>query len=133
MGRFAVVTDSTSNLSPGPAESLGIPVIPCTVHWGEESYIDGVTLDAETLYRWLDERKEFPKTSQPSAGAFIDFFEKVADRQQADAILAVLVSSDLGGMMSSAFQQSAAEELARPNCALSWSTHDPSPWAPSHR
>jgi len=118
MGRFAVVTDSTSNLSPGPAESLGIPVIPCTVHWGEESYIDGVTLDAETLYRWLDERKEFPKTSQPSAGAFIDFFEKVADRQQADAILAVLVSSDLSGTMSSALQAKARLSEVRPELRI---------------
>lgn len=118
MGRFAVVTDSTSNLSPGPAESLGIPVIPCTVHWGEESYIDGVTLDAETFYRWLDERKEFPKTSQPSAGAFIDFFEKVADRQQADAILAVLVSSDLSGTMSSALQAKARLSEVRPELRI---------------
>jgi len=118
MGRFAVVTDSTSNLSPGPAESLGIPVIPCTVHWGEESYIDGVTLDADTFYRWLKERKEFPKTSQPSAGAFIDFFEQVAERHEVDEILAILVSADLSGTMSSAVQARARLSEVRPELRI---------------
>lgn len=118
MKRFAVVTDSTSNLSPGLAESLGIPVIPCTVHWGEESYLDGVTLDAETFYRWLGERSEFPKTSQPSAGAFIDFFQQVADDEGVDTVLGVLVSSDLSGTMSSAVQAQARLAELRPNLRI---------------
>ncbi len=78
MGVSAVVTDSTPpNPSPGPAESLGIPVIPHSP-LGRGILHRWCYPDAETFYRWLDERKEFPKTSQPSAGAFIDFFfEKV--------------------------------------------------------
>ncbi|MCU0521578.1 MAG: DegV family protein [Anaerolineae bacterium] len=118
MKRFAVVTDSTSNLSPGLAEPLGIPVIPCTVHWGEESYLDGVTLDAETFYRWLGERSEFPKTSQPSAGAFIDFFQQVAQAEDVDTVLAVLVSSDLSGTVSSAVQAKARLAELRPDLRI---------------
>ena len=118
MKRFAVVTDSTSNLSPGLAEPLGIPIIPCTVHWGEESYLDGVTQDAETFYRWLRERQEFPKTSQPSAGAFIDFFQQVADVEGVDTVLAVLVSSDLSGTMSSAVQAKARLAEVRPDLRI---------------
>jgi DegV family protein with EDD domain len=118
MKRFAVVSDSTSNLSPGLAESLGIPIIPCTVHFGEESYLDGVQLDAETFYRWLRERKEFPKTSQPSAGAFIDFFRQVADAEGVDTVLAVLVSSNLSGTMSSAVQAKAHLADTRPDLRI---------------
>lgn len=118
MQRFAVVTDSTSNLSPGLAESLGIPIIPCTVHWGEESYLDGVTLDSETFYRWLKERKDFPKTSQPSAGAFIEFFQQVADAQKVDTVLGILVSAELSGTMSSAIQARTRLAELRPDLRI---------------
>ncbi len=104
MKQFAVITDSTSNLSPGPAEELGIPVIPLNVHWGNETYIDGVTLDAPTFYRMLQERKDMPKTSQPSAGTFIEFLTAVAEEHKVDAILAVLISAELSGTMASAIQ-----------------------------
>ena len=87
MKRFAVVTDSTSNLMPGLAEAHDVDVIPLNVHWGEASYLDGVTLEAETFYQWLRERKDFPKTSQPSAGAFIEFFQQVAEERGVDEIL----------------------------------------------
>ena len=115
MSRFAVVTNSTSNLSPGPAEELGIPVIPLNVHWGDASYLDGVTLDASTFYQWLRERKDFPKTSQPSAGAFIDFFQQVADDKGVDTILGVFISSELSGTMASAIQAKAHLAEQRPD------------------
>jgi DegV family protein with EDD domain len=104
MKQFAVVTDSTSNLSPGPAEEFGIPVIPLNVHWGDETYLDGVTLDTATFYRMLQERRDTPKTSQPSAGAFIEFFTTAAEEQKVDAVLAVLISAELSGTMASAIQ-----------------------------
>ncbi len=104
MKHFAVVTDSTSNLSPGPAEELGIPVIPLNVHWGSDTYLDGVTLPADTFYRWLKERKELPKTSQPSAGAFIEFIKAAAEAQGVDAVLGVFVSAELSGTIASAMQ-----------------------------
>ncbi len=118
MRRFAVVTDSTSNLSPGLAEELGIPVIPLTVHWGNETYLDGVTLDAPTFYEWLRQRKDFPKTSQPSAGAFIDFFQQVADQQQTDTILGVFISADMSGTMTSATQAKTQLSETRPDLRI---------------
>lgn len=104
MNRFAVVTDSTSNLPPDLSEELDIPVIPCTIQWGDESYFDGVTLDADTFYQWLQTRREFPTTSQPSAGAFIDFFQEVAKDKGTNTILGVFVSSELSGTIASAMQ-----------------------------
>lgn len=106
---FVIVTDSTSNLSPGPAEALDIPIIPLNVHWEGQSYLDGVTLEADTFYRWLQARDEFPKTSQPSAGAFIDFFKEVAERYETDTILGIFISSDMSGTLASALQ--AREQL----------------------
>ncbi|MBN1246834.1 MAG: DegV family protein [Anaerolineae bacterium] len=104
MKNFAVVTDSTANLPPETVEAFGLPIIPLTVHWGEDSYFDGVDLDADTFYQWLRARKDFPTTSQPSAGAFIDFFQQVAENTGTNTILGVFLSSEMSGTIASAMQ-----------------------------
>lgn len=107
MGRFVVVTDSTSNLAPELSDVYDIPVIPLNVHWGDESFLDGETLTADTFYRWLKERSDIPKTSQPSAGAFIDFFKAVAEKYDTDTILGVFISDEMSGTLLSATQAKA--------------------------
>ncbi len=104
MERTVVVTDSTANLPEQLVEEYRIPTIPLSVHWGTETYLDGVSIDIDTFYRWLQERDEFPTTSQPSAGAFIEFFRDVQARFQADTIVGVFISSKLSGTFSSAMQ-----------------------------
>jgi DegV family protein with EDD domain len=115
MNHFAVVTDSTSNLVPGLDEEHGVDVIPQNIHWGDDVFLDGVTLKADTFYRWLKERKDFPKTSQPSTGAFIAFFEEVAERKQVDTILGIFVSSEMSGTLASALQAKAELATTRPD------------------
>jgi DegV family protein with EDD domain len=107
MNRFVVVTDSTANLPPELVSEFDIPMIPLTVHWGEETYLDGVTLDAPTFYKWLQERETFPTTSQPSPGAFIEFFQEVAQKYETTNILGVFISAELSGTLASAIQAKA--------------------------
>lgn len=107
MEKIVVVSDSTANLPPELLQELDIPVIPLHIHWGEETYLDGVTLSQETFYRWLQEREDFPKTSQPSIGEFMNFFREVAERYQTNTIVGVFISSDLSGTMASALQAQA--------------------------
>jgi len=104
MGRFVVVTDSTANLPPELVSEYDIPMIPLTVHWGEEEYLDGVSLDAPTFYKWLQEREAFPTTSQPSPGAFIEFFSDVAKKYETTHILGIFISAELSGTLASAIQ-----------------------------
>ncbi|MEA3395891.1 MAG: DegV family protein [Chloroflexota bacterium] len=107
MEKIVVVSDSTANLPPELLQELDIPIIPLHIHWGEETYLDGVTLSPETFYRWLQERKDFPRTSQPAVGEFVDFFREVAERYQTDTIVGVFISSDLSGTVNSALQAQA--------------------------
>ncbi len=107
MKRIAIVTDSAANVPPEIAEEYGISIIPLTVHWNGDTYLDGVTLDTATFYKWLQERKEFPTTSQPSVGAFIEFFRATAERTQTDTILGIFLTSKLSGTFSSAMQAKA--------------------------
>ncbi len=118
MRHFTVVTDSTSNLPPELVAEHSIPVIPLTVHWGGTSYFDGVTLDADTFYQWLQTRRDFPTTSQPSAGAFIDFFQKVAEDKETDTILGVFISSEMSGTIASAVQARTHLSETRPDLRI---------------
>ena len=100
MNRFVVVTDSTANLPPELVSEYDIPIIPLTVHWGEETYLDGVTLDTPTFYKWLQERRVFPTTSQPSPGAFMEFFQSVAEKYQTTSIMGIFISAELSGTLA---------------------------------
>jgi len=107
MGHIAIATDSTVNLPPELIEAHKISTIPLNIHWGEETYLDGVTLDINTFYQWLQERDDFPKTSQPSVGKFIEFFKGIAERFNTDTILGIFLSGELSGTLSSAMQAKA--------------------------
>ena len=102
MGKIAIVTDSTAGLSTEFIEEFDIPIIPLNVHWGDDTYKDGVTLDAEMFYRRLPERQDLPKTSQPSAGEFMAFYEDAAKHFKTDTVLGIYISSKLSGTCASA-------------------------------
>ena len=72
-----IVTDSTSDIPPDQAESLGITVVPCNVIFGMDSYKDGVDLSAEKFYERLIDGAIFPTTSQPSPGDFVETYEQL--------------------------------------------------------
>ncbi|HQE93615.1 MAG TPA: DegV family protein [Anaerolineae bacterium] len=107
MERFVVVTDSTANLPPELVAEYDVSVIPLTVHWGEETYLEGVTLDGPTFYQWLQERETLPTTSQPSPGAFIEFFQQVAEKYATPNILGIFISTEMSGTLASATQAKA--------------------------
>ena len=46
-----IVTDSTADIPQEKAQALGITVVPLTVFFGEEAYLDGVELDNAGFYR----------------------------------------------------------------------------------
>ena len=108
-----VVTDSTSDIPPDLVQSLGITVVPCNVNLGTETFKDGVDLSAEEFYDRLVNGPEFPNTSQPSPGDFIETYERAG--QDADAIVSVHVSSKLSGTYNSAMQ---AKDQADVNCPI---------------
>ena len=100
--RIAVVTDSAAYMPPQAVGDFNIPVISQSLIWDGEHYLDGVDIDAATFYRRLRTSKTFPTTSQPTSHEFVDFFQRVAAEEQADAIVAVLVSSKMSGTVASA-------------------------------
>lgn len=100
MKRIAVVTDSSAHIPTSALEGLHVPVIPVWLLWDEDRLRDGVDIDPPAFYHRLETCKTLPTSSQPSAGEFVAFYRQVA--ASADAIVSVLVSSELSGTIASA-------------------------------
>ena len=103
-----IVTDSTSDITTEEGAALGISVIPLTVLFGRETYLDRVTITPDEFYRRLTTEDVFPKTTQPSPAEFAEIYEKLAE--ETDEILVLTISSKLSGTYDSA--TSAAKSVA---------------------
>ena len=57
-----IIVDSTADLV--PEIKARVSTVPLTVHFGQEEYIDGVTIDNKTFYEKLIESDVLPTTSQ---------------------------------------------------------------------
>jgi DegV family protein with EDD domain len=95
-----IITDSTSDIPLSQAEALGIRILPLRVLFGEEEYIDGVTLTAGEFYEKLKKSDTLPHTSQITPAEFHKVFEQeTADGSQ---VLGIFISGELSGTFQSA-------------------------------
>ncbi|TET50776.1 MAG: DegV family protein [Anaerolineales bacterium] len=98
MPTVRIVTDSTSDISPGVVARLGITVVPAYIQVGGNSYQDGAGLRREELYARMSEMEDPPTTSVPPAQGFASAYRDLA--READEIVAIVVSSTLSGMQN---------------------------------
>jgi DegV family protein with EDD domain len=104
---FHIVMDSAGDIPSSWLEEYRVNIIPINIHFGEKTYLQGVTLSNEEFYKKASESAEFPKTSQPTPQQFIDYYRKIA--KAGDSILSLHVTGKLSGTLASA--QMAAREL----------------------
>lgn len=107
MTRIALVTDSSSDLTREIYKENGITVVPLTVHFGDESFIDTVEITSSQFFDKLRGSPVMPKTSQPSPADFAAVYERLL--QSHDFIFSVHISSKMSGTVQSA--QIAAETV----------------------
>ena len=100
--RTAIVTDSTCNLPPELAAERRIYVAPLYVLWGEQSLRDGIDIQEIEFYQRLRSTTDIPKTSQVTPQDFATLFEQARAEEEADAIVCVVLSSELSGTYASA-------------------------------
>ena len=93
-----LIVDSTADLLPHIKEQ--VHVVPLTVHFGEEEYIDGITIDHKAFYEKLVETDVHPTTSQATPAAFEQEYEKA--KQAGEAAVVITLSSKLSGTYQSA-------------------------------
>lgn len=95
-----IFSDSTSELSSQRQKELGVEVVPLTVHFGQESFRDGVDLTNGEFYARLRAAQELPHTAQVNPEEFVERFRPYVE--QGDEIVGIFLSSQLSGTCQSA-------------------------------
>jgi len=99
--RIAIITDSTSDISPEQAEAHNILVVPTILIINEKEYLDGEGISRETYYQQLPELNPPPTTAAPSSGTFAEAYE-LRFSQGFDHIISIHVASSLSGVYNAA-------------------------------
>ena len=102
MSKIALVTDSTCDLPKSVVKDKNITVIPLNVHFGQETFLDGIDLQSNEFFEKLSTSEIHPQTSQPSVGRFVETYNDLLKKH--DSILSLHISSKLSATYNSALQ-----------------------------
>lgn len=91
-GRVAVIADSACDLPPDLAASHSITLVPLTVAFGTEGFLDGVEMTARAFWDLVRTSPEFPTTASPSPQAIADAYGRAA-AEGATGVVSIHVSS----------------------------------------
>jgi DegV family protein with EDD domain len=105
MSKIKIVTDSTMDMPLDVAEQLGIVIVPLSVTINGETYLDRVEIDASEYMDMMKKADELPKSSQPSAGAFLEVYDRLGD--EGYEVLSLHMTGKMSGTVRSA--ESAAQ------------------------
>lgn len=96
-----ILVDSGSDVDAELIRHYDIKVIPLRTYFGEEEFLDGVTMTHEQFFERLISDPNHPTTSQPSPVEFINAFREAAEA--GDDVVAIFISSKLSGTYQSAY------------------------------
>jgi DegV family protein with EDD domain len=101
MANLRVVTDSSCDLPPALAERHGIDIVPLTIRFGEDEFVDRRDLTPAQFWARVAASPVLPETAAPSPGAFEDAYRRaVADG--CDGVIAITLSGELSATHQSA-------------------------------
>ncbi len=106
---IALVTDSTCDLPQELLDFYQVHVLPINLNFGENHYLDKVTITPDLFYDLLDSSPDFPRTSQINERAFTNLYSHLASHY--DAILSLHLTSQFSGTFLSS--QKAAERISK--------------------
>ncbi|MBQ5821541.1 MAG: DegV family protein [Clostridia bacterium] len=93
-----IVVDSTADLIDEVKER--VTIVPLTITFSNEEFIDGITIDKKTFYEKLIESDTLPTTSQATPNAFLQTIDPIV--REGNEIVLLTVSSKLSGTYQSA-------------------------------
>ena len=96
--KVKIIVDSTADMPLEMKERIS--VVPLTIRFGDQEFIDGVTIDSKQFYEMLVECDQLPTTSQASPFVFSEAYEQAL--KEADQVVVLTVSSRLSGTYQSA-------------------------------
>ncbi len=110
--RIHIVTDSTSDLLPAVTRPRHITVVPLSVLFGTRVFKDGIDLQPDQFYSMLRGATEFPRTSPPGKGEFLETYRRLVATGD---IVSIHISrkQSLTGQHAEEAAVEGAEEFAR--------------------
>ncbi len=103
-----IVTDSACDLRGDEVAEFDIEIVPLTIRFGDEEFVDREELTVEDFYRRLVSSEALPETAAPSPGRFEQAFRRQLDAG-ADQVVCIDLSAALSATMQSA--RTAADAL----------------------
>ena len=97
--KIALVTDSTCDLSQDIIDNYQINMLPININFGENHYLDKITIQPEQFYTLLKENKDTPKSSQVNEKSFTNLYSHLASHY--DSVIAIHLSDKLSGTFNS--------------------------------
>ena len=94
-----IFTDSTAYISIDQQEELGIRVMPLSVHFSDESFVE-TEVDYDYFYGKIEKTGEIPTSSQPPVGDMYNAFKEII--QAGNEVLAIFISSAMSGTYQTA-------------------------------
>lgn len=98
---FAVVVDSTLDMSAEEYQALDITMVPLNILVGEDEFKDQVEISSEEFYKRMSEAAELPKTAQPAPFDFVQTYERLA-QEGYEGIISLHIAGVLSGTIESA-------------------------------
>src|SRR2546425_9139354 len=96
-----VVTDSSCDLPNDLAVELGIEIVPLTIRFGDEEFVDRRDLSPKEFWARCASSSVLPETAAPPPGAFEDVYRRAA-QGGASGIVCINLSSKLSATIQSA-------------------------------
>lgn len=100
--KVKIVTDSTADIPQEVREQYDIEMVPLKVHFGEETYLDSITISPDNFYDKLAAAPSLPTTSQPSPVEFLEVYKKILAEDPETNIISIHLSAILSGTYQSA-------------------------------
>ena len=95
-----IVIDSASDITKERADSLNLDFLPLKTIFGEEEFLDGITITHRDFYEKLIECGTVPTTSQISPYDYEQKFKEI--KESGDTAVVICLSSLLSGTWQSA-------------------------------
>ncbi|WP_409251090.1 DegV family protein [Bacillus sp. SCS-153A] len=105
MTEVKIVTDSTIDLSDEEIKKYGIHVVPLSISFEGETFLDRVDITPQEFMKKMKESKELPKSSQPPAGEFAKLYDELGS--DGSTVISIHMTGGMSGTVRSA--ESAAE------------------------
>jgi DegV family protein with EDD domain len=113
----ALVTDSTCDLPKEVVEKYQIHVVPLSVHFEKDFYLDSVTITPKEFYEMLEESKTNPTTAQPTYKDFTNKYSYLASHYE--NIIGIHISDKMSGTFSNSRKAAyAAKERLDKNISI---------------